>query len=146
MPAPLGTKSRKIDMAQQFFINKGSTLPNLRMEVIHDGRYDFRKFYLALQNAEVTFTMFDQNTGIKKIVNAPADVVEKVGGGCEDGFVIEYKWKKRDTSEAGTYVGLFTIRFGDDLVMDGMSFPSGDMVAPIAEDLLITINDSGIKK
>ena len=133
-------------MAQQFFITKGSTLPKLRMDVIHDGRYDFRKFYLAIQNADVTFTMYDQDTGIKKIANAPAEVVEKYGTGCEEQFVIQYSWNKRDTSAAGTYIGLFTIKFNDDLVMDGMTFPSGEMNAPIAEDLLITISDSGIKK
>lgn len=133
-------------MAQQFFITKGSTLPKLRMDVIHDGRYDFRKFYLAIQNADVTFTMYDQDTGIKKIANAPAEVVEKYGTGCEEQFVIQYSWNKRDTSEAGTYIGIFNIKFNDDLVMDGMTFPSGEMNAPIAEDLLITISDSGIKK
>ena len=54
-------------MAQSFFITKDSTLPNLRLEVINDGRYDFKKLYLALQAADVTFTMTDLNKGIKKV-------------------------------------------------------------------------------
>ena len=57
-------------MAQYFFLTKNSTLPNLRMEVINDGRNDFRKAYLALQAATVTFSMTDMETGIKKIANA----------------------------------------------------------------------------
>lgn len=132
-------------MAQQFFITKGSTLPYLRMSVIHDGRHDFRKFYLAIQNADVTFSMADQATGIKKISNAKAHVVEKTDDGCEAEFVLEYRWDKRDTNTAGTYIGLFKITFNDDIVMDGMTFPSGELYAPISEDLIITVSDSGIK-
>lgn len=133
-------------MAQQFFITKGSTLPTLRLEMIHDGRHDFRNAYLALQNADVTFTMTEQSTGIRRISNAKAYVVEKTDSGCEEAYVIEYRWNKRDTSEAGTYIGQFRIVFNSDLVMDGFTFPSGEMNVPIAEDLLITISDSGIKK
>lgn len=133
-------------MAQQFFITKGSTLPNLRMEVIHDGRHDFRKFYTAIQNADVTFNMWEQETGTRKIANAPAFVVPKDTGGCEEKYVIEYRWNKRDTSVAGAYIGQFKIVFGDDIVMDGVTFPLGEMNVPIAEDLLINISDAGIKK
>lgn len=132
-------------MAQQFFITKGSTLPNLRLAVIQDGRHDFRKFYMAIQNADVTFSMADACTGIKKIANAKAYVVEKPETGCEEQYVLEYRWAKKDTSVAGTYVGQFKISFGDDIVMDGVTFPSGEMYVPIAEDLLITISDAGIK-
>lgn len=133
-------------MAQTFFITKGSTLPNLRMEVINDGRYDFKKLYLALQSADVTFTMTDLNTGVKKIANAKADIVEKNLDTCDTQYVIEYKWKQRDTSIAGTYIGQFNISFSDDLSVEGMSFPSGNMIVPIAEDLVIVINDNGLKK
>lgn len=133
-------------MAQQFFITKGSTLPNLRMEVIHDGRHDFRKFYAAVQNADVTFNMWEQDTAVRKIANAPAHVVAKDTDGCEEKYVIEYRWNKRDTATAGTYIGQFRIVFGDDIVMDGVTFPSGEMNVPIAEDLLIHVSDAGIKK
>jgi len=132
-------------MAQTFFITKNSTLPSLRLEVINDGRHDFHKLYLALQSATVTFTMTDSNTGIKKIANAPAYVVEKQTNGCEEKYVIEYRWKKRDTNTDGTYIGQFKIVFNGDLSMDGVSFPVGEMIVPIAEDLFIVINDSGIK-
>ena len=64
-------------MAQYFFLTNGSTLPNLRMEVINDGRNDFHKAYLALQAATVTFSMTNMETGVKKIANAKAYVIEK---------------------------------------------------------------------
>ena len=38
-------------MAQYFSINRGSELPRLRLELIQDGKTDFRKFYLAIQAA-----------------------------------------------------------------------------------------------
>jgi hypothetical protein len=133
-------------MAQYFFLTKNSTLPNLRMEVINDGRNDFRKAYLALQAATVTFTMTNMETGVKKIANAKAYVVEKEDTGCEEAYVIEYRWNKRDTDTPGNYIGQFKIKFDDNISIDGMTFPKGELIAPIAEDLIITISDSGIKK
>ena len=133
-------------MAQYFFLTKNSTLPNLRMEVINDGRNDFRKAYLALQAATVTFTMTNMETGVKKIANAKAYVVEKEDTGCEEAYVIEYRWNKRDTDTPGSYIGQFKIKFDDNISIDGMTFPKGELIAPIAEDLIITISDNGIKK
>lgn len=133
-------------MAQYFFLTKNSTLPNLRMEVINDGRNDFRKAYLALQSATVTFSMTNVETGIKKIANARAYVIEKEDSGCEESYVIEYRWNKRDTNTPGNYIGQFKIIFDDNISIDGMTFPKGEMFVPIAEDLIITISDSGIKK
>lgn len=133
-------------MAQYFFLTKNSTLPNLRMEVINDGRNDFRKAYLALQAATVTFTMTNMETGVKKIANAKAYVVEREDTGCEEAYVIEYRWNKRDTDTSGNFIGQFKIKFDDNISIDGMTFPKGELIAPIAEDLIITISDSGIKK
>lgn len=133
-------------MAQYFFLTNGSTLPNLRMEVINDGRNDFHKAYLALQAATVTFSMTNMETGVKKIANAKAYVIEKEDAGCEEAYVIEYRWNKRDTNTSGNYIGQFKIVFDDNISINGMTFPKGEMFVPIAEDLIITISDSGIKK
>lgn len=133
-------------MAMTFFLTKNSTLPNLRMEVINDGRNDFRKAYLALQAATVSFSMTNMETGIKKIANARAYVVEKEDTNCEEAYIIEYRWNKRDTDTPGNYIGQFKIKFDDNISIDGMTFPKGELIAPIAEDLIITISDSGIKK
>lgn len=132
-------------MAQTFFITKNSTLPNLRMEVINDGRHDFHKLWIALQAATVTFTMTNLDNGIKKIANAPAYVVEKEDAGCKEEYVIEYRWNKRDTNTAGSYIGQFKIVFDENLKVDGMSFPYGEMIAPIAEDLVIVVSDNAVK-
>lgn len=134
-------------MAQYFTINKGSELPKLRVELIQDGKTDFRKFYLALQAADsVTFTMTNLETGIKKIAKAPAEIVYDENSGCEERYLLQYTWKKRDTNESGTFVGHFHIIFNDQVVTDGLVFPKGELIVPIQEDLIIIIKDSCIKK
>ena len=134
-------------MAQYWSINKGAELPKLRVELIQDGKTDFRKFYLALQAADsVTFTMTKKETGIKKIAKAPAEIVYDENSGCEERYLLQYTWKKRDTNESGTFVGHFHIVFNDQVVAEGMTFPKGELIVPIQEDLIIIIKDSCIKK
>ena len=43
----------------EFFINKDSNLPPLKMELINDGRNDFRMFFEKIQNATIKFNMWD---------------------------------------------------------------------------------------
>jgi hypothetical protein len=51
----------------EFFINKDSTFPVLKLELIRDGRNDFQKFFELIQNADIYFTMSDVVTGVKRI-------------------------------------------------------------------------------
>ena len=126
-------------MEQEFFINKNSILPSLRMEIINDGRYSFWKFHEAIQNAVVTFSMKNVDTDILKISKAPCEIVLSEDGGCEEKYIIQYKWKKRDTNEIGKFKGWFNIDFLDDISQYGVEYPSGLLVAPISEDLYIYI-------
>lgn len=134
-------------MSSLFTINKGSELPKLRIELIQDGKTDFHKFYIALQAADsVSFTMTNLETGIKKIAKAPAEIVYDENSGCEERYFLQYSWKKRDTNEAGTFIGHFHINFNDQVVADGMTIPKGELIVPIEENLTIIIKDSCIKK
>jgi len=57
---------------QEFYINRNSTLPVLRMELINDGRYDFHKAMLynnAIQDSVIKFNMWNERTGILHISN-----------------------------------------------------------------------------
>ena len=126
-------------MIQEFYINTGATLPVLRMELINDGRYDFDKFYNAIQNADITFSMKDVETGILKISKAKANTVLAETGGCEEKYVIEYDWTERDTKYPGIYKGWFEIVFNRDLVEDGICFPDGKLIVPIQESLMIYV-------
>lgn len=127
-------------------INKGSTLPYLEMEPINDGRNSFDKLYMALQSADVTFSMVDAQTGVMKIANAKAYVVsEEDDDSCDERFKIQYRWDKRDTSTAGIYKGNFKLKFSDNIYINGMTFPKGELIVPIEEELMIIVNDGNIK-
>lgn len=123
-----------------FFINQNSTLPSLRMDVIDDGRYDMSKLYIALQSASVRFSMENVETGIKKIANAKANVVlSNDSDSCIEKYSIEYQWKERDTMEKGVFRGYFTIIFDDNLVCENIVIPTGKLIVPIAEPLIINV-------
>lgn len=129
-------------MNQEFYILNGSVLPYLRMELINDGRYDFMKRDIinkSLQDAKITFSMKNVETGQLKVSNAECDVVLAETNGCEEQYVIEYRWKKRDTKEKGIFKGWFTIEFNGNLTEENVDFPQGTLIMPIAEELLIIV-------
>lgn len=133
-------------MAYNFFINKGATLPTLRMEAINDGRHDFSKLNIALQAADVYFNMTNIENGIRKIANQKANVIMKKDDGCEDKYIIEYQWKERDTKTSGLYKGEFRIVFNDTVEVDGKTLPIGELIVPISQELHIHIIEGNIKK
>jgi hypothetical protein len=122
----------------EFFINKDANLPVLKMELINDGRNDFNKFFESIQNADITFSMTDVITGIKKIGKKTTGVSLVTPTSCvgEEYYLI-YKFSDRDTNTTGRYVAQFNIEF-----LDG----SGTLIVPIKESLFINVLDNGIKK
>ena len=124
---------------QQFNIVQNASLPYLEMEVINDGRHNFDKIYIALQAADVTFNMIDNNNGIKKIVNKKCNIVPIENNGCVEKVKVQYQWNKNDTKEKGQFKGYFKVSFKDDIVMEDMMFPKGDLNVPIAEELIINV-------
>ena len=124
---------------QQFNIVQNATLPYLEMEVINDGRHNFDKIYIALQAADVTFNMIDNNNGIKKIVNKKCNIVPIENNGCVEKVKVQYQWNKNDTKEKGQFKGYFKVSFKDNIVMEDITFPKGDLIVPIAEELIINV-------
>lgn len=124
---------------QNFIINQYSELPTLRMELIYDGRSDYNKFWDAIQDSKITFTMTNIDTNVIKIANAPCYIKRKEGNGCVEQYVICYDWKKRDTREKGVYEGVFTIKFNGNITSETVTFPKGELIMPINEKLIITI-------
>lgn len=123
---------------EYFYIRQNSTLPTLRMELIEDGRHDFRKFYESVQNCTITFTMVNVDTKITKIAKAPCYIKLKEDDGCVDKYVICYDWKPRDTKETGTFKGTFELTFGE-IKSDETEYPTGNLNMPIREELTIVI-------
>jgi hypothetical protein len=123
---------------QEWYMNKDSILPTLRMELIEDGRHSYNKFFELIQSADITFTMINRETGVTKIAKAPAYIKEREDGGCVEQYVICYDWRKRDVNETGTFLGKFNIEFGE-VKNDEYDYPKGNLIMPLREDLLITI-------
>lgn len=116
-----------------FYIKQGSTLNNLKMELIQDGRNDYHNFYDLLQNADITFTMIDEISGNKKISCRPCELVKKLSN-CDEiipeEYYIVYKWRSIDTNKKGRFTGEFNIN-----LLDG----TGLLKVPIREELFINI-------
>lgn len=122
-----------------FFINKNSTLPILKLELVKDGRNDYKKFYEMVQNSNITFCMTELSTGIKRIGNKKAlcIVKESTDDSVDEEYYIGYKFTEKDTKKAGSFIGEFTIEFLDD---------SGILIVPIREELYIHVLEGSIKK
>ena len=128
---------------QEFFINKNSTNPVLRMELVYDGRFDYKKSYIfnnAIEDATVTFSMENRENGQLKISKANAEIIELPTNGCETKHVLQYTWKSRDVKETGSFKGWFEIKFNGDIKEEGVQYPSGNLIVPIEDELIIYIN------
>ena len=123
----------------EFFINKNSTLPVLKLELINDGRNDFHKFHEMVQNANIYFTMSDVVTGVKRIAKKETGVqlVLPKSDCVGEEFYLVYQFTEKETSVSGRYAAQFSIEF-----LDG----SGTLIVPIREELFINVLDGSIKK
>lgn len=114
-----------------FEINKHSTLPILRMELLKDGRTEYHTFHEKIQNADIYFTMYNADTGVKKIAKKRASTELVNPPSCVgDEYYIIYQFTEKETAEAGRFIGKFTIEF-----LDG----SGTLIVPIHESLNIHV-------
>ena len=128
-------------MAQYHYINQGATLPNLRMELVKDAKYDFikgGKYSNAIQNADITFSMWDEND-VMVLSDAPCGIILETGGGCEEHYIIEYRFNKLDTKKKGKFKGQFKIDFHGDIYQDGVTYDDGLLIMPIYEDVYVMV-------
>ena len=121
-------------MAQHFFIKKNSTLPILKMKVVNDGRFDYKKIFDRLENAAVTFSMVDEK-GRPRVYNQQGLLisVDKINCPEDEEFYIGYQFKLKDTKKVGCYKAEFRLDFLDD---------GATAVFPIREDLYVNVVDS----
>lgn len=126
---------------QEFFIRQHSVNPVLEMELINDGRYDFQKSLIndAIQDCDATFSMVDEETGLLKVAKAPCNIVLADEESCQERYILQYKWEKRDTNKEGVYKGWFEIEFKGQIYSSGVDYPTGNLIVPVEEDLRITI-------
>jgi len=122
----------------EFFIRKDSIEPILKMQLVQDGRNEFKHFHEKVSNSTIYFSMRDVKTGIPKIINKKANIVSKTqtSPNAPTEYYIYYKWLKKDVNKVGRFEGQFVIYFHDD---------NTELIVPIREDLYITISDSFVK-
>lgn len=121
-----------------FFINRNSTLPRVKMKLILDGDVDYKKFNEMLESATATFSMVSTDDKTLKISNKEAEiiVVEKdiSKNRTFDEYYIAYNWVDRDVNKTGNFIGEFKIDFFEPYC--------GSLIVPIKEKLYIYIQDS----
>jgi hypothetical protein len=120
----------------EFFIKKNATLPVLKMQVVKDGRSGYLQLMQDLEVSTIFFTMVEVETGIPKIVSAPAEIVNLIlPEGSDPEYYIYFKFTARDTNSPGRYQGQFLIKNDE-----------GNLILPIREELYINIQDSFISE
>lgn len=120
----------------EFFIRQGASDPILKMRLIDDGKNDKSSFNDLLENSDITFEMFDVNTGIYTILNGQCNITtrDKKFENTTDEYYIIYRFTETQTSEIGKYEGKFTIQFTD----TNMN-PTTKLIVPIKEKLYINV-------
>jgi hypothetical protein len=121
----------------EFFINKGATLPILKMQVVKDGIADYEEFMSLIGDSAIYFSMRDVNTGAYKILNAKAGFTDKIfvdKNNNKPEYYLFYKFKESNTNRPGLYEGEFVLR--DD---------TGVQVLPIANKLFIRVGESHVR-
>lgn len=119
-----------------FYIKKGATLPLLKMQVVKDGRSDYKSFMEDLETSTIYFSMKNVDDGFIKIASASADIVPLIlPEGSDPEYYVYFKFTSRDTDEVGRYEGQFLVQNDD-----------GDLILPIRDRLFINIQDSFVEK
>lgn len=120
----------------EFFIRKGATDPILKMRLVDDGRNDKSSLNSLLENALITFDMFEVETEVPVILNASCSLKlrTKKYDQTTDEYYITYRFVSGQTEKPGQYEGIFNIQFRD-TNLD----PTNKLIAPIKEKLFINI-------
>jgi hypothetical protein len=124
---------------QEFYINQNSTLPIIEVSLIQNGRDNFNNFFEFLQDSNITFSMINVDNGNVKVSNEPCYLKLKKSDSCTEQYNICYQWKKRDTKEKGTYLGIFEITFNGNITSPDFESPNGNLIVPIREKISISI-------
>jgi hypothetical protein len=110
-----------------YFIRKGSDYSELALELIQDGHTNYEDFILQIQDATLTFSMANSDTGMLKIHKAEAKVIiDEARMNCQ----LVYAFEPKDVRVPGTYIGRFNITFNKD---------NSNLIVPIREELKIHI-------
>lgn len=119
-----------------FFIRQGSTDPILKMKLIDDNRNDKSSFNEMLENSEITFDMIETKSNSPIILNGSCSITNSIKkfNKVTDEYYIVYRFTEENTSEIGTFEGIFTIKF-----LDSNQDVKSKLIFPIREKLFINV-------
>ena len=120
----------------EFFIRQGASDPILKMRMIDDGKNDKSSFNDLLENATITFDMYDNNTGDPVILAAPCNITTrtKLYNQTTDEYYIVYRFTSEQTTNAGKFEGKVNVQFRDVSLT-----PTNLLILPVKEKLYINI-------
>ena len=120
----------------EFFIRQGATDPILKLRMIEDGKNDKTSFNELVENAAITFDMFDVQTGSPEILNAPCSLSlrTKLYNQTTDEYYITYRFTQDQTIKTGKFEGRVNVQF-----RDANLTPTNLLILPIKEKLYINI-------
>lgn len=120
----------------EFFIRQGASDPILKMRLIDDGKNDKSSFNDMLENSNITFEMYDINSGEAVILNAQGSVTTRTKhyNQTTDEFYIVFRFTEQQTSEIGKFEGKINVQF-----LDTDLNPTTKLILPVKEKLYINI-------
>jgi hypothetical protein len=120
----------------EFFIRQGSSEPILKMKMVDDGKNDKSGFNDKLESCNITFDMYNVETGEPEILNSICQITtrDKKYNQTTDEYYIIHQFSESQTSKVGKYEGIITIQF-----LDTNLNPTTKLILPIKEKLFITI-------
>ncbi len=120
----------------EFFIRQGASDPILKLRMIDDGKNDKSSMNDMLENANITFDMYDINTDIPVILAEQCNITTRTKKfqNTTDEYYIIYRFTESQTSEKGRFEGRINIQF-----LDTDLNPTTKLILPIREKLFINI-------
>jgi hypothetical protein len=120
----------------EFYIRQGATDPILKLRLIDDGKNDKSSINDLLENADITFDMYELNTENPILLNETCNITTRTKKfqNTTDEYYITYRFTETQTSEKGRYEGRVTIQF-----LNTDQNPTTKLILPIREKLFINI-------
>jgi hypothetical protein len=120
----------------EFYIRQGATDPILKLRLIDDGKNDKSSINDLLENADITFDMYEFNTENPILLNETCNITTRTKKfqNTTDEYYITYRFTETQTSEKGRYEGRVTIQF-----LNTDQNPTTKLILPIREKLFINI-------
>ena len=99
---------------KDFFIKKGSTLPEVKFPLTQQLREQYDISDDMLENVAITFSMIDAETGLYRIANVDANLVivtDLAANPDEEKYTLTYRFKNFETDKIGRYNAEYVIDF-----------------------------------